>query len=160
MIGGTSAEFALKTAKLASAHHLDNLPTSGTTAGNGFRDLDFEQQILTATRKLGIGAQFGGKYFCHDVRVVRLPRHGGSLPIAIAVSCAADRHILGKITRDGVYLEQLGPTRHGFSRMPPTKTRRRRIHRPRRVAGPHSCTTVRASGRHPAVLDRDDGGGT
>ncbi|GAB5900912.1 FumA C-terminus/TtdB family hydratase beta subunit [Mycolicibacterium mageritense] len=107
VIGGTSAEFALKTAKLASAHHLDNLPTSGTTAGNGFRDLDFEQQILTATRKLGIGAQFGGKYFCHDVRVVRLPRHGGSLPIAIAVSCAADRHILGKITRDGVYLEQL-----------------------------------------------------
>ncbi|OBC00649.1 fumarate hydratase [Mycobacterium sp. 852013-50091_SCH5140682] len=107
VIGGTSAEFALKTAKLASAQYLDALPTSGSLAGNGFRDLDFEQQILTATRHLGIGAQFGGKYFCHDVRVVRLPRHGGSLPIALAVSCAADRHILGKITRDGVFLEQL-----------------------------------------------------
>lgn len=107
VIGGTSAEFALKTAKLASAHHLDSLPTSGTAAGNGFRDRDFEQQILTATQQLGIGAQFGGKYFCHDVRVVRLPRHGGSLPIALAVSCAADRHIVGKISRDGVFLEQL-----------------------------------------------------
>ncbi|QZH58920.1 FumA C-terminus/TtdB family hydratase beta subunit [Mycolicibacterium farcinogenes] len=107
VIGGTSAEFALKTAKLASAHHLDSLPTSGTAAGNGFRDCDFEQQILTATQQLGIGAQFGGKYFCHDVRVVRLPRHGGSLPIALAVSCAADRHIVGKISRNGVFLEQL-----------------------------------------------------
>lgn len=107
VIGGTSAEFALKTAKLASAHHLDTLPTAGSSAGNGFRDLDFEQQVLAATQRLGIGAQFGGKYFCHDVRVVRLPRHGGSLPIAVAVSCAADRHVLGKITRDGAFLEQL-----------------------------------------------------
>lgn len=107
VVGGTSAEFALRTAKLASAHHLDTLPTSGSVTGHGFRDRDFEQQILTATQRLGIGAQFGGKHFCHDVRVVRLPRHGGSLPIAVAVSCAADRHILGKITRDGVYLEQL-----------------------------------------------------
>ncbi len=107
VIGGTSAEFALKTAKLASAHYLDSLPVSGSLSGNGFRDLDYERQILTATRQLGIGAQFGGKYFCHDVRVVRLPRHGGSLPIALAVSCAADRHVLGKVTRDGVFLEQL-----------------------------------------------------
>ncbi|ORA35051.1 fumarate hydratase [Mycobacterium aquaticum] len=107
VIGGTSAEFALKTAKLASAHYLDSLPSAGSLAGNGFRDRGFEQQILTATQRLGIGAQFGGKYFCHDVRVVRLPRHGGSLPIALAVSCAADRHVLGTVTRDGVFLEQL-----------------------------------------------------
>jgi fumarate hydratase, class I len=107
VVGGTSAEFALKTAKLASTHYLDTLPTAGSPAGNGFRDLEFEQQILEATRQLGIGAQFGGKYFCHDVRVVRLPRHGGSLPIALAVSCAADRHVLGRITSHGVFLEQL-----------------------------------------------------
>ncbi|ABK72215.1 fumarate hydratase [Mycolicibacterium smegmatis] len=107
VIGGTSAEFALKTAKLASAHHLDALPVAGSGTGHGFRDLDFEHIILTATQQLGIGAQFGGKYFCHDVRVIRLPRHAGSLPVAIAVSCAADRHILGRITRDGVFLEQL-----------------------------------------------------
>lgn len=107
VIGGTSAEFALKTAKLASAHNLDGLPSTGSPAGNGFRDHDFEQQILRATQNLGIGAQFGGKYFCHDVRVIRLPRHGGSLPVALAVSCAADRHVLGKITRAGVFLEQL-----------------------------------------------------
>jgi fumarate hydratase, class I len=107
VIGGTSAECTLKTAKLASAHHLDTLPTAGSPAGNGFRDLEFEKQILEATRQLGIGAQFGGKYFCHDVRVIRLPRHGGSLPIALAVSCAADRHVLGKITPAGVFLEQL-----------------------------------------------------
>ncbi|AKS34598.1 fumarate hydratase [Mycolicibacterium goodii] len=107
VIGGTSAEFALKTVKLASAHHLDALPASGSGTGSGFRDHDFEQKILIATRQLGIGAQFGGKYFCHDVRVIRLPRHAGSLPIAIGVSCAADRHILGRISRDGVFLEQL-----------------------------------------------------
>jgi fumarate hydratase class I len=107
VVGGTSAEFALKTAKLASAHFLDTLPTVGSPAGNGFRDLEFERQVLEATQQLGIGAQFGGKYFCHDVRVVRLPRHGGSLPIALAVSCAADRHVLGKITSDGVFLEKL-----------------------------------------------------
>ncbi len=107
VVGGTSAEFALKTAKLASAHYLDSLPIAGSPSGHGFRDLDFERQILEATQQLGIGAQFGGKYFCHDVRVIRLPRHGGSLPIALAVSCAADRHVLGKITSDGVFLEQL-----------------------------------------------------
>jgi fumarate hydratase, class I len=107
VIGGTSAEFALKTAKYASAKYLDALPTTGSPAGHGFRDTDLEQQVLDITRKIGIGAQFGGKYFCHDVRVVRLPRHGASCPVAIAVSCSADRQALGKITADGVFLERL-----------------------------------------------------
>jgi fumarate hydratase class I len=107
VVGGTSAEFALKTAKYASAKYLDELPTSGSPAAHGFRDLELEQQVLEMTRELGIGAQFGGKYFCHDVRVVRLPRHGASCPIAIAVSCSADRQALAKITADGVFLEQL-----------------------------------------------------
>ena len=109
VVGGTSAEFALKTAKYASAHYLDNLPSSGSPAGHGFRDLELEQQVFELTQKLGIGAQFGGKYFCHDVRVIRLPRHGASCPVAIAVSCSADRQALAKITRDGVFLEQLEP---------------------------------------------------
>jgi len=107
VIGGTSAEHTLRTAKYASAHYLDHLPTSGSEAGHGFRDLEWEQQILEMTRGFGIGAQFGGKYFCHDVRVVRLPRHGASNPVGIAVSCSADRQALGKITSDGVFLEQL-----------------------------------------------------
>lgn len=107
VIGGTSAEYALKTAKLASAHYLDSLPATGGSHGNGFRDRDFEQKVFDLTTTLGLGAQFGGKYFCHDVRVVRLPRHNGSLPIAIAVSCSADRQVLGKITPDGVFLEEL-----------------------------------------------------
>src|ERR1700744_5980109 len=107
VIGGTSAEFALKTAKYASARYLDTLPKEGSVLGHGFRDLELEQQVLELTRRIGIGAQFGGKYFCHDARVVRLPRHGASLPIAIAVSCSADRQALGKITPDGVFLEQL-----------------------------------------------------
>src|SRR5438034_9453083 len=107
VVGGTSAEYALKTAKYASAKYLDTLPTSGSAAGHGFRDLELEEQVLGITRNIGIGAQFGGKYFCHDVRVVRLPRHGASCPVAIAVSCSADRQALGKITRDGVFLEQL-----------------------------------------------------
>ena len=107
MVGGTSAEFALKTAKYASAKYLDTLPTSGSAAGHGFRDRELEEQVLGVTRRIGIGAQFGGKYFCHDVRVIRLPRHGASCPVAIAVSCSADRQALGKITADGVFLEQL-----------------------------------------------------
>jgi fumarate hydratase, class I len=107
VVGGTSAEFALKTAKYASARYLDTLPASGSPLGHGFRDLELEQSVLEITRKIGIGAQFGGKYFCHDVRVIRLPRHGASCPVAIAVSCSADRQALGKITRDGVFLEQL-----------------------------------------------------
>jgi fumarate hydratase, class I len=107
VVGGTSAEFALKTAKYASARYLDTLPASGSLDANGFRDLELEQTVLDITRKIGIGAQFGGKYFCHDVRVIRLPRHGASCPVAIAVSCSADRQALGKITADGVFLEQL-----------------------------------------------------
>jgi fumarate hydratase class I len=108
VIGGTSAEHTVKTAKLASTKYLDSLPTSGDAAtGHGFRDIELEEKVLGLTRTLGIGAQFGGKYFCHDVRVVRLPRHGASLPIAIAVSCSADRQVKAKITRDGVFIEEL-----------------------------------------------------
>ncbi|HWO09811.1 MAG TPA: fumarate hydratase [Polyangiaceae bacterium] len=107
VVGGTSAEFALKTAKLASARYLDTLPTAGGPLGHGFRDLELEQKVLELSRQTSIGAQFGGKYFCHDVRVIRLPRHGASCPVAIAVSCSADRQALGKITKDGVFLEQL-----------------------------------------------------
>jgi len=107
VVGGTSAEFALKTAKYASARYLDGLPTAGSVGGQAFRDLDMEAEVLGMTREFGIGAQFGGKYFCHDVRVVRLPRHGASCPVAIAVSCSADRQALAKITPDGVFLEQL-----------------------------------------------------
>ncbi len=107
VVGGTSAEFALKTAKYASAHYLDHLPTSGTMSAHGFRDLELEEEVFKLTQGFGIGAQFGGKYFCHDVRVVRLPRHGASCPVAIAVSCSADRQALGKITPEGVFLEQL-----------------------------------------------------
>ncbi|KRF22171.1 fumarate hydratase [Phycicoccus sp. Soil802] len=107
VIGGTSAEFALKTAKYASAKYLDELPRQGSITAHGFRDTELEEQVLELTRNFGIGAQFGGKYFCHDVRVVRLPRHGASLPIAIAVSCSADRQALGKITPEGVFIEVL-----------------------------------------------------
>lgn len=107
VVGGTSAEYALKTAKLASARYLDGLPGEGNDLGRGFRDRGLEEQVLALAQKTGIGAQFGGKYFCHDVRVVRLPRHGASCPVAIAVSCAADRQALGKITAEGVFLEQL-----------------------------------------------------
>jgi fumarate hydratase, class I len=107
VIGGTSAEYALKTAKLASARFLDTLPTSGNDFGQGFRDLELEDVVLKIAQQTGIGAQFGGKYFCHDVRVIRLPRHGASCPVALAVSCSADRQALGKITKDGVFLEQL-----------------------------------------------------
>ena len=107
VIGGTSAEHTLRTAKYASAKYLDELPTTGDISGRGFRDLELEEQVLQLTRDIGIGAQFGGKYFCHDVRVVRLPRHGASLPVAIAVSCSADRQAKAKITPEGVFLEQL-----------------------------------------------------
>src|SRR3954451_14328439 len=107
VVGGMSAEYTLKVAKLASARYLDTLPGEGSGLGNGFRDRDLEQQVLELTRGFGIGAQFGGKYFCHDVRVVRLPRHGASLPVGIAVSCSADRQAKAKITPDGVFLEQL-----------------------------------------------------
>ena len=107
VIGGTSAELTLKTVKLASCRYLDSLPTQGSESGHAYRDLEMEAALHSAAQGLGIGAQFGGKYFCHDVRVIRLPRHGASLPIGIGVSCSADRQALGKITRDGVFLEQL-----------------------------------------------------
>ena len=107
VVGGTSAEYALKTAKYASARYLDTLPLAGSASGHAFRDIELEAQVLELTRQMGIGAQFGGKYFCHDVRVVRLPRHGASCPVAIAVSCSADRQAVGKITREGVFLEEL-----------------------------------------------------
>jgi fumarate hydratase, class I len=107
VIGGTSAELTMKTVKLASTKYLDELPTQGSEDGHAFRDLAMEQEVLKLTQSLGVGAQFGGKYFCHDVRVIRLPRHGASLPIGLGVSCSADRQAVGKITRDGVYLEEL-----------------------------------------------------
>jgi len=107
VIGGTSAEMTLKTVKLASTRWLDTLPTSGSKAGHAFRDVEMERKVLQISRDIGVGAQFGGKYFCHDVRVIRLPRHGASLPVGIGVSCSADRQILAKITPEGVFLEQL-----------------------------------------------------
>ncbi|MGX1851431.1 fumarate hydratase [Streptomyces sp. NPDC055299] len=107
VVGGTSAEYAMKTAKYASAHYLDELPAEGSPTGHGFRDKELESKVFELTQKIGIGAQFGGKYFCHDVRVVRLPRHGASCPVAIAVSCSADRQAVAKITAEGVFLEQL-----------------------------------------------------
>jgi fumarate hydratase class I len=107
VIGGTSVELTMKTVKLASCGYLDSLPTHGSEDGHAFRDLEMEQEIHKMTQSLGVGAQFGGKYFCHDVRVIRLPRHGASLPIGLGVSCSADRQALGKITRDGVFLEEL-----------------------------------------------------
>jgi fumarate hydratase class I len=107
VIGGTSAELCMKTVKLASCHYYDELPTRGSEGGNAFRDVEMEREIHKMTQSLGVGAQFGGKYFCHDVRVIRLPRHGASLPIGLGVSCSADRQALGKITRDGVFLEEL-----------------------------------------------------
>ncbi|MDY7102547.1 MAG: fumarate hydratase [Actinomycetota bacterium] len=118
VIGGTSAELALETAKLASARYLDALPYAGSPLGHGFRDLELEAKVLELTRQTGIGAQFGGKYFCHDVRIIRLPRHGASCPVGIAVSCSADRQALGKITADGVFIEQLETDPARF--LPPT----------------------------------------
>lgn len=107
VIGGTSAEFAVETAKLASTHYLDDMPTSGSATGQGFRDIELESKVLKLAQQTGIGAQFGGKYFCHDVRVIRLPRHAASCPVAMAVSCSADRQARGKITAEGIFLEQL-----------------------------------------------------
>src|SRR5204862_7533 len=107
VIGGTSAELTMKAGKLASARYYDSLPTKGSDKGHAFRDLAMEEEIQKLTQSLGVGAQFGGKYFCHDVRVIRLPRHGASLPIGLGVSCAADRQALGKITEHGVFLEEL-----------------------------------------------------
>ena len=134
VIGGTSAELTMKTVKLASTKYYDNLPTAGSEAGHAFRDLDMEQEVLAMTQSLGVGAQFGGKYFCHDVRVIRLPRHGASLPIGLGVSCAADRQAMGKITRDGIFLEELehNPAQYLPDVDEREARRRRRPDRPRR----------------------------
>lgn len=122
VVGGMSAEYTLKVAKLASARYLDALPTEGSELGHAFRDVDLEQQVLEMTREFGIGAQFGGKYFCHDARVVRLPRHGASLPVGIAVSCSADRQAKAKITPEGVFLEQLETDPARSCPRPPPRT--------------------------------------
>ena len=107
VVGGLSAEMTLKTVKLASAKYLDGLATEGNEHGRAIRDLEWEQRILKLTQEMGIGAQFGGKYFCHDVRVIRLPRHGASCPVGLGVSCSADRQAMGKITKEGVFIEKL-----------------------------------------------------
>ena len=122
VIGGTSAEATLKMVKLVSTHYYDDLPTSGNKYGRAFRDIELEQELLAASRELGIGAQFGGRYFAHDVRVVRLPRHGASCPIGMGVSCSADRNLKAKITREGFWLEQLD---HNPGRLIPEKYRQR-----------------------------------
>ena len=133
VVGGTSAELVLKTVKLASARYLDHLPTAGGPGGHAFRDLELEAKLLEASRKLGLGAGFGGKYFCLDVRVIRLPRHGASCPIGMGVSCNADRNIKAKITRDGIFLER---TREGSGQVPPRPGRRGRGRRPDRPQPP------------------------
>ena len=158
VIGGTSAEFALKTAKYASAHYLDDLPTEGSMAAHGIRDVELEEKVFELTQSFGIGAQFGGKYFCHDVRVVRLPRHGASCPVAIAVSCSADRQALGKITPEGVFLEQLETDPAHY--MPDRRRLRRhlgrrgRAGRPQPADGRHPRRAVEAPGEDPALADR------
>ncbi len=156
VVGGTSAEFALKTAKYASAKYLDALPTSGSASGHGFRDLDLELQVHELTRRLGIGAQFGGKYFCHDVRVVRLPRHGASCPVAIAVSCSADRqaraqdHRRGRVPRGARDRPRAVPARGDDE----DARRRRRPHRPEPADERDPRDAVAAAGEDPGVADR------
>ena len=157
VVGGTSAEHTLKTAKLASAHYLDDLPIHGTEAGHGYRDLAMEADVLHMTQQFGIGAQFGGKYFCHDVRVIRLPRHGASCPVGIAVSCSADRQALAKITAEGAFLEQLEPDpaqippRH--HRRSPRRGRRRPVGSDR-TYGSHPRDIVDTAGEDPSVTHR------
>ena len=174
VIGGTSAEFAVETAKLASTHYLDSLPTHGSAAGHGFRDVELEQAVLQLAQTTGIGAQFGGKYFCHDVRVVRLPRHGASCPVAIAVSCSADRQALGKITKDGIFLEQLETDPARFlpevAAAPTPTTPREAVHidltrpderdprRTRQLPGDHPGDVDRPDDRRPRHRPRQDQG--
>ena len=150
VVGGTSAELTLKTVKLASARYLDNLPTAGGADGHAFRDLVLEEEIHRLTQALGVGAQFGGKYFCHDVRVVRLPRHGASLPIGLGVSCSADRQALGKITRDGIFLEELehDPAKY----LPAVDEKPASAARSSRSTSSGRC--ARSSPRSPAIRSR------
>ena len=158
VIGGTSAEMNLKTVKLASCRYLDDLPSEGNNLGVAIRDRGMEQKVLELTRQMGIGAQFGGKYFCHDVRVIRIARHGASVPIGIGVSCSADRQVLGKITKDGIFLEQLETNpAHFLPEVEPQQlSRRRGPGRPRPGHGAHAVDPDQASGedagephRHP-----------
>ena len=171
VIGGTSAELAVETAKLASTRYLDSLPTAGSELGHGFRDVELEAEILAQVQQFGIGAQFGGKYFCHDVRVIRLPRHGASCPVGIAVSCSADRQALAKITHDGVYLEQLehDPARflpevdesalaEGVVRDRPVPPDGRDPRRAEPVPGQDPPVAVGAHGRGPRHRPRQDQG--
>ncbi len=162
VVGGTSAEFALKAAKLASARYLDSLPGEGNELGRGFRDRKLEEQVLALTRSSGIGAQFGGKYFCHDVRVIRLPRHGASCPVAIAVSCSADRQAMGKITKDGVFLEQLekDPAKYLPDALGRGARGRGRSHRSDPPHERHPRGAVQVSDQDAAVSERTHGGGT
>ena len=161
VIGGTSAEFALKTAKYASAHYLDTLPTTGSALGHGFRDLELEADVLALTQGFGIGAQFGGKYFCHDVRVIRLPRHGASCPVAVAVSCSADRQALGKITarRRLPRAARGGPGPLPARGHPRRPRRRRRAHRPQPTDGRDPQRADPVPGEDPPVAQRPDGRG-
>ena len=156
VIGGTSAELTMKTVKLASCRYLDDLPTQGSEDGHAFRDLAMEQEVHKLTQSLGVGAQFGGKYFCHDVRVIRLPRHGASLPIGLGVSCSADRQALGKITRDGVYLEELerNPAQYLPDVDPATLGGEVVAHRPAPADEGDSGAAREASDQDPAVAHR------
>ena len=157
VIGGTSAEYAVEVAKLASTRYLDTLPTAGSRAGHAFRDLELEKKVLALAQQTGIGAQFGGKYFCHDVRVVRLPRHGASCPIAMAVSCSADRQALGKITRDGVFLERLDRPGAFLAGGRLRRTRRqRRAHRLEQADGRDSQRVVEAPREDAHHAERSD----
>ena len=153
VIGGTSAEMALKTAKYASARYLDTLPTSGSELGHGFRDVELEAEVLALTQQFGIGAQFGGKYFCHDVRVIRLPRHGASCPVALAVSCSADRQVLARISRrrrlPRAARARPGPVPPRDHRRPPR--RRRRPDRPEPAHGRDPGRAVEAPGEDPPL---------
>ena len=167
VVGGTSAEFAVETAKLASTKYLDSLPTAGSMSGHAFRDVELERKVLQLAQTTGIGAQFGGKYFCHDVRVIRLPRHGASCPVAIAVSCSADRQALGKITRDGIFLEELerDPARFLPDVTDDDLDGQRdastggRPHRPHPADGRDPRRALEVPGAHARDVDRTDGRG-
>ncbi len=158
VIGGTSAEMNLKTVKLASTRYLDGLPTEGSESGHAFRDIEMEREIHNLTQQMGVGAQFGGKYFCHDVRVIRLPRHGASLPIGLGVSCSADRQAKGRITREGIFVEQLetDPSKY-MPEIDETKLSEfDGPHRPQPVDGQHPCRIDETSGQDPPVADGND----
>ena len=160
VIGGTSAEFNLKTVKLATAKYLDDLPTAGSESGHAFRDLQLEDEILKISRDLGIGAQFGGKYFCLDTRVIRLPRHGASCPIGLGVSCSADRNVKAKITREGIFIEKLETDPARYLPEVEVSSSRGGTYRFRPADGENSTTAKPASGGNPTAADRQNRGRT